>query len=66
MNCGSNYRRQKGQSQVIHWRCGNQCGAISLRLDLLEKMCADVLSLEEFNEDVFQEKIQHINVKDDL
>lgn len=64
MNCGSNYRRQKGQSQVIHWRCGNQCGAISLRLDLLEKMCADVLSLEEFNEDVFQEKIQHINVKD--
>ncbi len=67
--CGCNFRGQsttkKDGTSVKHWRCptpAKTCGTPSLRDDVLRELSAEVLGLEEFDEEVFLEKIDHISV----
>lgn len=66
-DCGGNFRKalQKcADGKVHYWRCGdkNGCTVKGLRDDWLREMCADVLGLEAFDESVFKERIDRIDV----
>jgi hypothetical protein len=80
-NCGVSYRRsgkrqRKKSSQVYYiWTCQTKdrkgvsaCGAKNIPERILQKVCAQVLGLEEFDEDVFLDRIEKIvvNGKDEL
>ncbi|MCD8336245.1 MAG: recombinase family protein [Lachnospiraceae bacterium] len=67
--CGCNFRKQTQRhtdgSTVTHWRCSapeKTCGTVSLREDLLKQMTAEVLGIEQFDDDTFLERIDHISV----
>ncbi len=72
-NCGVSYRRsgrrqQKHSSQVYYiWTCQTKdrkgvsaCSAKNIPEKILQKVCAQVLCLEEFDEDVFLDRIEKI------
>jgi site-specific DNA recombinase len=80
-NCGVSYRRsgkrqRKKSSQVYYiWTCQTKdrkgvsaCRAKNIPERILQKVCAQVLGLEEFDEDVFLDRIEKIvvNGKDEL
>jgi site-specific DNA recombinase len=80
-NCGVSYRRsgkrqRKKSSQVYYiWTCQTKdrkgvsaCGAKNIPERILQKVCAQVLGLEEFDKDVFLDRIEKIvvNGKDEL
>lgn len=45
---------------------GNKgCNSVSLRDDLLRTMAAQVLSIDAFNEEEFEQRIDHIDVEED-
>ena len=70
VHCGCNFRNQISKTSGAdgtkrhHWRCAehNGCNTVGLRDDLLRNMTADVLGITDFNEAVFNEQIDHIDV----
>lgn len=70
VHCGCNFRKQIIKSSGAdgkkhhHWRCAehNGCTTVGLRDDRLRSMTADVLGISEFDEAVFKERIDHIDV----
>lgn len=69
-HCGCNFHKQISKSSGAdgkkqhHWRCAehNGCATVGLRDDLLRSMTANVLGIAEFDEIVFKEQIDHIDV----
>ena len=47
-----------------HWRCPphNDCGHSGLEENLLKSISADVLGIDEFDEAIFTDKVDHITV----
>ena len=70
VHCGCNFRNQISKSRGTdgtkhhHWRCAehNGCNTVGLRDDYLRKMIADVLEISGFDEKIFNEQIDHIDV----
>lgn len=68
--CGCNFRNQveKGSGtngqRHRYWRCAEHsgCNTVGIRDDRLRNMIADVLGIAEFDEPVFNEQIDHIDV----
>lgn len=71
VRCGCNFRKGTRTSangdKVSHWRCSEHkgCNSVSLRDDLLRTMAAQVLSIDAFNEEEFERRIDHIDVEED-
>ena len=71
VRCGCNFRKGTRTSangdKVSHWRCSEHkgCNSASLRDDLLRTMAAQVLSIDAFNEEEFERRIDHIDVEED-
>ena len=71
VRCGCNFRKGTRTSangdKVSHWRCSEHkgCNSVSLRDDLLRTMAAQVLSIDAFNEEEFEQRIDHIDVEED-
>lgn len=69
-HCGCNFRKSTspgaGGTKLSYWRCANKNGCVvkGLRDDRLRELTAEVLGLETFDENVFLEKIDHIDVRD--
>lgn len=72
--CGNNLNRKTQRNassptgKVHYWRCPHpsECGIRGIRDDRLREMCAEVLGLEAFDEQVFMERIDHIDVNADM
>lgn len=70
VHCGCNFRKQISKSsgadgkKYHHWRCAehNGCTTVGIRDDRLRNMTAEVLGINEFDESVFKEQIDHIDV----
>lgn len=70
VHCGCNFRNQISKSSGVdgtkhhHWRCAehNGCNTVGLRDDHLRQMIADVLEISGFDEKIFNEQIDHIDV----
>ena len=70
VRCGCNFRNQIDKGNGVngqkyrYWRCAehNGCDTIGIRDDRLQIMMADVLGITEFDEAVFKEQIDHIDV----
>ena len=70
VQCGCNFRRATQSSPTSktgkhhYWRCvdRNGCGTVGLREDLLKPILAEILGLAEFDENIFKEQIDHIDV----
>lgn len=66
--CGQNLRRHTSTrvsgEKAHHWRCPplNSCGHNGLEENLLKTISADVLGINEFDENIFSEKIESITV----
>ena len=71
VRCGCNFRKGTRTSangdKVSHWRCSEHkgCNSASLRDDLLRTMAAQGLSIDAFNEEEFERRIDHIDVEED-
>ena len=69
-HCGCNFRKSTSTmadgSKVGYWRCADRNGCVvkGLRDEQLRELTADVLGLEEFDDDIFLEQIDHIDVRD--
>lgn len=66
--CGQNLRRNtsprvSGQ-KAHHWRCPphTDCGHSGLEENMLKTISSDVLSIKEFDESIFKEKVDSITV----
>jgi site-specific DNA recombinase len=68
--CGCNYRKQTcvmaDGHQNAYWKCADKKNhpGKSLREDHLKEIINEVLGLDEFDEQVFLERIDHISVRD--
>lgn len=70
VHCGCNFRNQISKTSGAdgtkrhHWRCAehNGCNTVGLRDDILRNMVADILEITEFDEAMFNEQIDHIDV----
>ena len=70
VHCGCNFRRSTQSSTKSsdgkrhYWRCAerNGCDTIGLREDFLKPFLAEILEIAEFDENVFKEQIDHIDV----
>ena len=70
VRCGCNFRRSTQSSTKSsdgkrhYWRCAerNGCDTIGLREDFLKPFLAEILEIAEFDENVFKEQIDHIDV----
>lgn len=66
--CGQNLRRNTSTrvsgDKARHWRCPphNDCGHSGLEENLLKSISADVLGIDEFDEAIFTDKVDHITV----
>ena len=69
-HCGCNFRKDintmKDGEKRWYWRCADRNGCVvkGLRDDYLRIIAADVLGLDEFDDDIFLEKISRITVRD--
>ncbi|EKR9290965.1 recombinase family protein [Enterococcus faecalis] len=75
-NCGMSFRRSgkkqpKGKPTYYIWTCRNKsehgvkaCNARNIPEKLLKKACAEVLGLDEFDEQVFLDKIEQVTALD--
>lgn len=74
-SCGRNYQRNQRNSRAksggkyIRWMCasqkeGNRKGCINPGIEetLLKRVCAEALNLEEFDKNVFSDRVSDINV----
>ena len=68
MNCGKNYKR-KIYNKKIYWMCQtyaeegrNVCSSKQIPEEILMSKICEVLGINDFNEDLFKEKIKHIIV----
>ena len=67
-HCGCNCRRNTQASPTAgkfhYWRCSEKrlCEVKGLREDCLKEQLAEVLGMKEWNDALFQEKVQQINV----
>ena len=68
MNCGKNYKR-KIYNKKIYWMCQtyaeegrNVCSTKQIPEEILMSKICEVLGINDFNEDLFKEKIKHIIV----
>lgn len=69
-HCGCNYRRCTQPSatskdgKFYYWRCAekNDCNAKGLREDFLKPQLAEALGMEEWNDESFAEKVEHIDI----
>ena len=72
--CGENFRRQMQHlasvenETVYYWRCPHptQCGTRGIRDEELRQATAEVLGLETFDEALFLEQIDHIDVNAEM
>ncbi|MCC8075267.1 MAG: recombinase family protein [Clostridiales bacterium] len=70
VHCGCNFRgafQKKVDAEggkMRYWRCAehNGCDTVGLREDLLKSLTADVLGVAEFDEGLFRERIDHIDI----
>jgi site-specific DNA recombinase len=66
--CGNNYRRQTRKNSVGEkyklFACAttNTCSNNCIHEDTLIRLCNEILGLENFDEDVFKERIQYIEI----
>ena len=67
-NCGKNYKR-KIYNKKIYWMCQtyaeegrNVCSSKQIPEEILMSKICEVLGINDFNEDLFKEKIKHIIV----
>jgi len=70
-DCGCNFRKQVQRlksGKVWYWRCGdhNGCGRTGIKEHELKPIAAEVLGLDEFDDSVFLEQIDHIDVEKDM
>lgn len=69
-HCGCNYRRctqpstSSEDGKFYYWRCAERtaCKAQGLREDFLKSQLAEVLGMAEWDEKVFAEKVEQINI----
>ena len=69
-HCGCNYRRctqpstSSEDGKFYYWRCAERtaCMAQGLREDFLKSQLAEVLGMAEWDEKVFAEKVEQINI----
>ena len=72
--CGENFRRQMQHlasvenETVYYWRCPHptKCGTRGIRDEELRQATAEVLGLETFDEALFLEQIDHIDVNEEM
>ena len=70
VHCDCNFRRgtQPSNTSITgkhhYWRCSKRdgCDTVGLREDFLKPLLADVLGIAEFDDNVFKEQIDHIDV----
>ncbi|MBR3624386.1 MAG: zinc ribbon domain-containing protein [Selenomonadaceae bacterium] len=70
VHCGCNFRRSTQSSTKSsdgkrhYWRCAERkwCDTVGLREDFLKPFLAKVLDINEFDDDIFKERIDHIEV----
>ena len=70
VQCGCNFRRATQSSPTSktgkhhYWRCvdRNGCGTVGLREDLLKPILAEIIGIADFDEKLFNEQIDHIDV----
>ena len=66
--CGENYRRQQARhkdgSYANVWRCASsaKCDSPSIKEEMLKAICADAMSIAEFDETAFREQIACIHI----
>jgi len=66
--CGCNFRHQLSKSsegKTAYWRCATPhkpCGTTGMREERLKTLTADVLGIPEFDDKVFLDQIDHIDV----
>ncbi len=65
--CGENFRKSSqpaaGGKTIQYWRCsGKGCDHKGYRDDWLRKVSAEVLGIDEFDESIFTEQIDHISI----
>lgn len=65
-NCGANFNRKKTKTEIF-WRCAANLGQRDYKCSMkgvperiLEKLVAETLNLDEFNSDIFREKVKEI------
>ena len=69
-NCGKNYRRKSGHGRV-YWACSTYtrygkeyCHSRQIPEGILFEVTSEVLELESFKEEIFNEEIEHIEIYD--
>lgn len=64
--CGENFRSQgttrKDGSHIRSWHCGNNCGNMTIRDEILKDMVRDVLGLDTFSEEAMDATLEKITV----
>lgn len=67
-NCGKNYRRKSGHGRV-YWACSTytrygkeHCNSRQIPEEILLEVTTEVLDLEGFNEEIFNEEIEHVEI----
>ena len=72
--CGANYARKKGIVKgrtYVHWICrskketGTTCSSINFSEEELKNICAEILDLDAFDEEVFESRVKDIVVLED-
>lgn len=69
--CGKNYKRKHSKqvdNSYAYWHCHGKskskedCHSYALREDMLKKLTVEVLGIDEFNEEVYREQIDHLEI----
>ncbi len=69
--CGANYARKKGIVKgrtYVHWICrskkeaGTTCSSVNFSEEELKNICAEILDLDAFEEEVFESRVKDIVV----
>ncbi len=69
--CGANYARKKGIVKgrtYVHWICrskketGTTCSSINFSEEELKNICAEILDLDAFDEEVFESRVKDLVV----
>jgi len=69
--CGANYARKKGIVKgrtYVHWICrskkeaGTTCSSVNFSEEELKNICAEILELDAFDEEVFESRVKDIVV----
>jgi DNA invertase Pin-like site-specific DNA recombinase len=70
-NCGASFHRRTENSKYKVWKCAtkdakgkSQCDMKLIPEPALKTACAEVLGLDEFNDDVFAERVERITAYD--